>query len=758
MVSSLSDGNKEILFLLLLLVVAVPSFSFDYYANPVTAISAFGFPEETQVLPDATLRTHCGAFQILPSGTDAGTSYSLSLENGRYPIVQFKMRCAEIDADVSLSAAVMPRSHKVAYKASTVNLRGEFKIIKIHNMINFIRLRLSNASGAKKKCRIRLAYKLGAGIPMKVDYQSTEFIYYDWKGRNYGILKDNRLYGDARDCLFACSQELFAESGGAELRITIPPGACKDAFIFLPYFPMMRRDAARLLKKPAVWENYAAQKRAFWDARRAKSLAISVPEKKPLDLFYASQWYLMETCLDHIGKRWILRANPFQYDQFYIRDGTHEVRALDLIGEHKVAEKCLNLFLESRDENGRFASQPSQYDANGMALYALGQHFELTGDTSWAKRIFPIVKKSIEWAERYRNGGLLPATAMNDNEQVKDAHIVGHNLWALAGLEEAVAIARGAGHSEDAGVWKNKAEQFRATLNAALSETARKNGGFISPAFEGKDAEAFVPGRFGMRYGFDWGNLALVYASRMLKPDDARVTASMKFWRSFYGEGLFPYPERGNENQLHPYLSMDITQTSLIRGEYYDVLNDFYVGYLLHTTNTQGGCERFDRRTHQFIPESNLTPHGTFAAKYIELFRNFFVREDGDVLHLCSFLAPQWCVPGATIRIQRAPTYFGTMSFILTFSHKGNSAHLQICPPQRRGFRLHRLKGYKFHIPPFLNLTNVVCDGKQIKVFAKNSVELPATARSINVSFESLSQPQINYTKTVERYKADLIK
>lgn len=756
MLYMLSRKTAILAFLFLGSVIPVSSYGFDYYTDPVTALSEIGFPEETQVRSSGIFRTHCGEFRILPRGTDPRTSCTLELEEGRLPILHYEMPCGEGKATVTAFASVMPRSKKVAYKASTVNLRDEFAIIKMRNMITFIRLKLHNRTRKAIDFEFLLPYILGTGIPMKVDYQSREYIFYDFKGRKYGILEGGKSWGEGKEVLFSCSDTLLVEGEQVFLKSNVTAGSTTEIYIYLPYFPMRSKDARRLSGKGRgeSWESFYHRKKDAWNQRWNRTLSISIPEEKPLDLFYASQWYILETCLDHIGKRWILRANPFQYDQFYIRDGMHQVRALDLVGEHETAENCLDLFLESQTEQGRFASQEGQDDANGMALYALGQHYLLTRDEKWARKVIGDVSESVKWMEQYRRGGLFPPSRMRDNEQLKDARIVGHNLWGLAGLEAASDLARGAGREPLSHEWQSEARQFRSVLLREISKTCKKNGGFLSPSFEGMEAQAWLPGRYGLKYGFDWGNLALVYPTRVLKPDNEMAISTMTYFRRWYREGLFPYPERGYEDQLHHYLSMDITQTSLARGEYEQVLNDFYTGILLHTTNTQGGCERFDRRTRRFIPETNLTPHGAFAAKYIELFRNFFVREQGGILHLCSFLAPDWCGPGAKVRIDRAPTEFGRISFHLEFSDDGESAHLQIRPPYGRVLP----SSYIFHMPPHLALTKAIVDGKSISSFTDDRVRLPSCCRGVDLFFERTRPTDVNYEKTVQKYRSGLIR
>jgi hypothetical protein len=589
-------------------------------------------------------------------------------------------------------------------------------------------------------------YELDTGIPMMVDYLSKEYIYFDWKERTFRLADDALSFGDQREVLSVFSRPVHQEQQHITFRATLQPRASENLLIILPYFPCLPRDLKTL--QSISFENEQERKIRAWRDIRRQCIDIYLPEEKPLQTFYASLMYLLEGHVDHVANRYILRGNPFQYDQFYMRDATFVVRAFDLVGLHDLAQNCLSHFLESQDTDGRFASQKTQYDANGMALWAIGQHYELTRNAQWARMAFPSVSKSMQWLYNYRESlpdgrkGLMQPNSMNDNEQLADAHLVGHNLWALAGMKKAVLIADASGHHDLARTWDDQYHEYHSVVDTALKTVAQATTGCIPPAFEGSNARALLKGRYDMRYGFDWGNLALVYPCNVLDPHDPRVTASLAYWRQFFHQGLFPYPEQGNENLLHHYLTFDITETSLARGEQERVVNDLYEGYLLHTTAAHAGCERLDIATRDFQPPSNITPHGTFAAKYIALIRNSLVREDGDQLHLLSFLAPAWCQPGSQIRCLRAPTSFGQISFI--FDIEQGKGHLQIMPPRRT-----HLTAFIIHLPPFWTLKAVHCDGKPIVPESPHTVKLPPDARAVDLQWDELPHDIPSYNTTV---------
>lgn len=723
---------------------------FEYYVRPFTMLSHFGHPEETQVTPEGALRTHCGTFSFFV-GPELHPLHRplITLQDGELPIVTYSTREGPIRYTWTAFATTIPRLKRVYYKASLLNLTDYFKVVRIDNLVNLIQVRIENLGTTPALYAIGMEYDLGSGIPMQVDYLSKEFIYFDWKGREFRLADDGLSFGDKREVLCAFSQPLQAAEQRLTLRATLQPGASENLLILLPYFPSAPRDLAKLHR--ISFENERQRKSETWRALRSQCIEIYLPEQKPLDTFYASLMYLYEGHVDYVGKRYILRGNPFQYDQFYIRDGTFVIRAFDLVGLHDLAQKCLSYFLQSQDSKGRFASQKTQYDANGMALWAIGQHYELTRNAQWARKAFSRVRKSMRWLYDYRETlpdgqkGLMQPNSMNDNEQLADAHLVGHNLWALAGMKKAVLIAEAAGQSDVARMWNKQYQEYQRFIDAALQTVADATTGCIPPAFEGPRAPALVKGRYDMRYGFDWGNLALFYPCKVLNPHDPRVTTSLAYWRQFFREGLFPYPEQGNENFLHHYLTFDITETSLVRGEQELVVNDLYEGYLLHTTAAHAGCERLNIATRDFWPASNITPHGTFAAKYIALIRNCLVREDANQLHLLSFLAPAWCRPGSQIRCLRAPTTLGQVSFI--FDIEQGKGHLQIRPPRRSS-----LSAFVVHLPPFWNLKAVQCDGKPVPVKSPHTVTLPPDAHAVDLQWDELPHDIPSYQTTIQQF------
>lgn len=424
---------------------------------------------------------------------------------------------------------------------------------------------------------------------------------------------------------------------------------------------------------------------SFWRDLLRKGTWLEAPEKKVVDTYRANLVYLF-IAREKSGVDYIQKVNKFQYDAFWIRDGAFMVRALDVWGFPLEAERSALYFLKFQRPDGLFISQEGQLDGWGQTLWTFGQHFRLTKDLTFAKQVYPAVQKAMEWLIRTREQtkkesglgrGLIPATHPYDNENVY-GHIIGNDFWAYQGVMEAINMARALGYAGDFKRWEEEAKDYREYILNNLKEVTRSTNGYIPPSLEGG--------------GFDWANLKSVYPCRVLDPMDDMVTATIKKVREQnFNEGLMTYASLDN---LHGYIGIDVPQTELIRGEKEKVLDAFY-SLLLHTTATNAGFEMCSASSRDF--GGNLTPHGCFAGKFLDLLRNMLIREEKDELHLFSCLPPAWIKMGERISLLNAPTDFGSVSFSLNVVPNGGELNIRARwsnPPKK--IVIHAPAGYRF--------------------------------------------------------------
>jgi hypothetical protein len=196
---------------------------------------------------------------------------------------------------------------------------------------------------------------------------------------------------------------------------------------------------------------------------------------------------------------------------------------------------------------------------------------------------------------------------------------------------------------------------------------------------------------------------------------------------------------------IHHYETFQVLETLLALGMDREVVTDFY-SFLVHTGSTNTGFEYDiwawrDRNFH-----NNYPPHGWCAARFNECLRNMLVREDMQepVLHIASALSPEWLQAGRQVRVAKAPTDFGPISYTLDTTATG--ATVKLDAQWRKA-----PKSLRFHIPWFMDLESAKVDGQPVA--AKDRVlDLPPTAGLLELRWTRNQAPGLNYRMGVERY------
>ncbi|MEW6202931.1 MAG: hypothetical protein AB1546_13220, partial [bacterium] len=278
-----------------------------------------------------------------------------------------------------------------------------------------------------------------------------------------------------------------------QYELDMQPGRSTTIDFIMPFKPASQKYADRL-RKVNVSERLDSV-RNFWRSELASGTTIEVPEKKVNDTYRANLAYMMLARAKE-GEDYVQKVNKFQYDWFWIRDASFMLLALDQFGYHTDAERGALYFLKHQNEAGNFESQRGQLDGFGQTLWVFGEHYELTQDNTFLRAVYPGVRRAMQWLAAVREKhkhelkdedapgyGLMPISNPGDNELV-DGHVIGHDLWGLTGVKNAIRMARALGEEEDARQFEAEYEDYHKYLMKNLDLTAVRTGGYISPAVE----------------------------------------------------------------------------------------------------------------------------------------------------------------------------------------------------------------------------------------------------------------------------------
>ena len=325
-----------------------------------------------------------------------------------------------------------------------------------------------------------------------------------------------------------------------------------------------------------------------------------------------------------------------------------------------------------------------------------------------------------------------------ENEMILGRY-TGHNFWALTGLDAAIDLCELAGRDDLVEKYRSLRDSYYDRFMARLREVSDDRGGRIPPGLD-------VVG------GTDWGNLLAVYPGGLMDPFDPLVTSTFDYIRQErMAEGIAMW-----QQSMHHYITERVAQTALIRGEQERVLDDFYA-MLLHTGSCHEGFEwgifPWNGRDYCIgFPGSltcNFPPHGWYAALMNTLFRNMLVREEGDMLHLCSALSPAWTRPGDKVVVERAPTWFGQVTFTLDVSE--SAAVLEFNP---QGCARTMPARVVFHAPYYVRVKKARINGEDVSSPGPE-IELPLSGGELRMEWERLPAEPRSYQHIVEWYKEE---
>jgi hypothetical protein len=456
--------------------------------------------------------------------------------------------------------------------------------------------------------------------------------------------------------------------GRTSYDLRLPAGGRRSLDFRMPVVPLAPASAAYRAAAGGRFETYRAQVRAYYNRLFAAATAISLPERKVSDTFYAS---LANMALPRYlsDGSWVQAVNNMRYHSFWLRDGAMIAHAFDLAGLRRLAAQDIGYFLSWQQPDGLFISRPQEYDGFGQALWAIGEHYRLTRDVAFARRMYPSVQRAMAWfqSQRGRNGGLMPAVTSSSDNDLVAGHLAGDNFWAAAGLAAAVDLARAVGDRGTAAGWAAVLGDLRATIRRRVAAIAPH--GPVPPAFD-------HPG------GQIWGILWASYIGDVYPARSVVVRNTVRRARRAFSEGILTYLDR---RLLHAYSGFRVFETDLLANRQADVVAGLYAE-LAHTTGTNAGWEAATSPFGDRLIDDATTPHGWWAAEYVTLVRNMLVRERGSDVYLMSALSPSWLTPGQRIAVRGAPTARGRVSF--TLSSIGGGAVLSWSSSLRAGTRL----------------------------------------------------------------------
>ena len=233
-------------------------------------------------------------------------------------------------------------------------------------------------------------------------------------------------------------------------KVDLPASGSAELVVKLPSPLVAAKDRARLLAIDAAAAR--AETLKFWSNYLARGTRIEVPEAAVNDLFRANLWHALRLPRRHGGEG--TPTAPVEidlpYSNFaYAQTGTPwpinqavyvDYMLYDLRGYPKVAEEeLLAIFRNSQEPNGHLKGVANWGVYTPGMLYAVAQHYRLSGDRQSLQRLLPPTLKALDWClaemdKAARRGG--PAAGL-DQHPTQRRHRGG-----LLGLQPGLLLCR----------------------------------------------------------------------------------------------------------------------------------------------------------------------------------------------------------------------------------------------------------------------------------------------------------------------------
>ncbi len=379
----------------------------------------------------------------------------------------------------------------------------------------------------------------------------------------------------------------------------------------------------------------------------------------------------------------VFQVGPTCYRGLWVVDGAFILEAMAYLGRGREARAGIEHLLTRRNADGSFDLLGKYWKENGIVLYLLYRHAQLTHDPDWLRARWPVVVGAVEAIKRLRNesradpaapeAGLMPPGTSDGGVPGVRAEYT-NVYWNLAGLKAAIEAARLLGAPE-LSAWEAEYADFRRAFDRAVARDAKPYG-------EGRIilAVPMVPDPEIAPIRGQWAFCHAVFPGKIFAANEPLVRGNMALLDDNLSEGLV-YGTGWMADGIWNYFGSFYAHAHLWQGNGALAARTLYA-FANHASPLRAWREEQPPKERaegaKFVGDM---PHNWASAEFIRLVRNLLVLERGTELHMLEGLPRIWLAPGAVTEIKDAATDFGPFSMRLEVAADGAAARLALVPP-----------------------------------------------------------------------------
>lgn len=483
-------------------------------------------------------------------------------------------------------------------------------------------------------------------------------------------------------------------------------------------------------------------------AERLHKVAVTLPDRRLVDAFYASLAYIL---INQTGERF--HPGPLEHNAFWTRDTAYITLALHRAGLGDRARPVLRQLVAAQRPTGEFPpivepdgrpratmvldgrEQPfNEWDSQGEGIFALVEHARATNDDAFLREVYPAIQRAADFLIRLRATqasapgaarGILPPSVSAEDIGPATWHHYWDDFWGIAGLMKAAEAAGRLGNRAGAERYEAEVVAFRRDLLASIAAT-RARFGLVQIPNGPEDHDRSADAR---------GTNPAIWPVAVLPDETPLLRISfLRYFEAYiarYGGGY-----RHDLDLAWPYGGLGLAQGFLrlgMRDQVWTVLD----WTMSHETmpGVFAWAEGMQPDTRAF--GIGDMPHSWAAAELVNLVRDSVVTERDGKLVVGLGVPLRWLRDGAPIEIRDAPTDFGLAGIRL----RGAVSADETSNATTGWIELENLgaarppRGYRLALPVAAIPRTLLVDGVERPAVSSEAIDLPDDFRVARIEF-----------------------
>jgi len=607
------------------------------------------------------------------------------LEDGHLPIIHVEWENGTLRYHHALTTTILLGDY-----GDDVSRRGDETVVLLS------RLQVTNTADTEQMASLNLRYSIHTPISLQKDgviiVQSVDSN--DLTSLR-GIISMDRPTGGGVGSWKVKAGEGLESPAIICWQEKFKPGQTRTVYFKTPFVEQLDAEELKRLEEIG-FEQQVHIVQDYWRRRLAKGMEIEVPDEALNNFYKANLWHnVITTDRDPQTGLYNQGVATLRY-RVFANETVMIARSMDVRGEHIEAERFLEPMLHYQGNEalkGRFSTEDGVFHSagdythgeyamnHGFVLWGVADHYLLTRDRAYLERVAPKLVKGCDFLIKERAStmgkpdseiyGLSPASSLED--VVEYQYWFATNAYFCLGIKRVAQALADIGHPEASRI-AVEAEKYRRDIEASVREATARAA--VVPLRDGNYIP-YVPSRV-----YQWRHLTegwireALYCSlhlamaEVVSPDDPLMTWMLDdledniffSWQSGYNVSDYQqrWFERGGVT-LQPCL-LDMPIVYMARDEIFAALRAFWNTYaLLIYPDTQ--C--FAEWARNFGVGGGPVYKTSDESRFVMWLRQLFVWENGDQLWLARAAPREWLQDGKTIRVERAQTVFGMVSFLI---------------------------------------------------------------------------------------------